>query len=145
MAGYALIEAVKAKKGIPSDNQIAIALGVDRNNVSAWKNRKSKPDAETLLDLMILGDIDAKEAKRLLHGGYIDISLLSSIGFLAVSTMALTHHAGIIAIARDLILYTVYYVKKKVVFISASALRLLTHLFTFKEIKHSLNINKSSY
>jgi hypothetical protein len=77
MAGYALIEAVKAKKGLTSDNQLALMLGKDRQNISNWKNKeKAKPDTESILDLMILGDIDAKEAKRLLQGGYTSLSLI---------------------------------------------------------------------
>jgi hypothetical protein len=112
MAGYALIEAVKAKKGLASDNQLAIALGIDRNNVSGWKNKPSKPDADSLLDLMILGDIDAKEAKRLLHGGFVNVSLLITTAILSiVILLGVAKPSQEQAIARSSVQNNVYYVK----------------------------------
>jgi hypothetical protein len=81
MAGYALVEAVKAKKGISSDNQLANLLGIDRQNISNWKNKeKARPEGEPLLDLMILGEISPSEAKRLLQSGFASVSLLIVTG-----------------------------------------------------------------
>jgi hypothetical protein len=113
MAGYALIEAVKAKKGLTSDNQLALMLGKDRQNISNWKNKdKAKPDTESILDLMILGDIDAKEAKRLLHGGFASVSLLVTTAVLGiVLLLGVAKHSQDQAIARGTVQNNVYYVK----------------------------------
>jgi hypothetical protein len=113
MAGYALIEAVKAKKGLTSDNQLALMLGKDRQNISNWKNKdKAKPDTESILDLMILGDIDAKEAKRLLHGGFANVCLLITTAVLSiVLLLGVAKPSQEQAIARGTVQNNVYYVK----------------------------------
>lgn len=82
MSGYALVEEVKKRTGITSDNQIAEAIEKHRTNVSAWKRHKSDPDAETVLKLCVLGDIEPKRALEILQGGYARVSLM------AVTSMA---------------------------------------------------------
>ncbi|KQT34502.1 hypothetical protein [Methylophilus sp. Leaf414] len=100
MAGYALIEEVKKKTGITSDNQIAEAIGKHRSNVSAWKRTEHTPDSESVLKLCILGQIEPKRALELMQGGYASLSL-----------MAMTGIASLALLASHPIISTVYYVK----------------------------------
>ena len=70
MSAYDLVNEVKNAKGIPSDNALAVAIGKERATVSGWKRGLSKPDGESILKLCVLGNIEPKEALRILHGGY---------------------------------------------------------------------------
>jgi transcriptional regulator with XRE-family HTH domain len=40
----ALLDAAKAARNLPSDNQLAIALSVNRATVSAWRHSRALPD-----------------------------------------------------------------------------------------------------
>lgn len=80
MSGYALVEEVKKRTGMTSDNQVAEAIGKHRTNVSAWKRHKSDPDAETVLKLCMLGNIEPKKALEIMQGGYARVSLMAVTG-----------------------------------------------------------------
>ena len=80
MAGYQLIEVLKQRNSIESDNQAALFIGKTRQHISTYKNTSSKPDADTLLEIMIKGNISAIEAKALLNQkGIVTLNLVSLI------------------------------------------------------------------
>ena len=43
-----LLDSYKKASGIKSDNAAALALGVTRSSVSAWRHGKNRPDPETV-------------------------------------------------------------------------------------------------
>lgn len=90
MSGYALVEEVMKRKGLSKENQVADALGTDRRILNNMKRRNGKPDAELLLDLMLYGDINADEAKKLLKSekGEIRLSLLGVTALLCTLGLA---------------------------------------------------------
>lgn len=103
MAGYGLIEAIKENTEFKSDYAIAKEIGVGRQNISAWKNTKTLPDALTALKLAALADLSAKEALEKLQGGYARVSLMAVTAVLSVALLA----------SHPIIQDTVYYVKLK--------------------------------
>lgn len=82
MSAYDLVKAAKAKRNIPSDNALAVLMGIDNQMMSNWKNGKSKPNGENALYLAELADLKPSDAKLLLQGGFCEVSLLgvTSIG-----------------------------------------------------------------
>lgn len=101
MSAYDLVEEVKRNAGIESDNALALAIGKERGNVSAWKNNRAKPDGETVLKLIALGNVDPKKALELMQGGYARVSLMAVTAVLSVALLA----------SHPIIQDTVYYVK----------------------------------
>jgi len=92
MSGYALIEAVKAKKGINSDNKLATLLGISRQSISNWKNKdNATPDTQNVLDIMIFGGFEALETKELLNkkqSGFITLSQLLTTSLAGIALLA---------------------------------------------------------
>lgn len=80
MSGYDVIQEVKKRMNLNSDNQLAKAINKSRQNVSGWKKQGKNPDTDTILDLMIAGDLTADETKKLLNskseGGFAELSLM---------------------------------------------------------------------
>ncbi len=87
MSAYDLVEEVKRNAGIESDNALALAIGKERGNVSAWKNNRAKPDGETVLKLISLGKVDPRRALELMQGGYASLLFMPVT---AVSALAFT-------------------------------------------------------
>lgn len=84
MSAYDLVDAVKKAKGIPSDNALAIELGLTRGSVSSWKRGDSKPDGENVLKLCLIGGIEPKKALELMQGGFAYVSLMIMTGLAAL-------------------------------------------------------------
>jgi hypothetical protein len=74
MSAYDLVEEVKKNANIQSDNALGIAIGKTRSTVSNWKLGISKPDGETVLKLITLGNIEPKKALQLIQGGYAELT-----------------------------------------------------------------------
>ncbi|MGQ3091568.1 MAG: helix-turn-helix domain-containing protein [Methylophilus sp.] len=102
MSGYDLVEEVKKNKNIESDYKLAQALGKTRGTVSNWKQGLSKPDGETVLKLMILGDVEARRALELMQGGYAKMSLM------AVTAML----SGAVILASNPVIYDLLYIMR---------------------------------
>ena len=58
----AYLDAAKAARGIPSDNQLAAALGMKRASVSHLRQGRSLPCDETMARIAELAGVDAGEA-----------------------------------------------------------------------------------
>lgn len=101
MSAYDLVNEVKKKGQIPSDNALANKMGLTRASVSSWKRGDTKPDGENVLKLCMIGGIEPKKALELMQGGYARLSLMAMTAIVS-STLLLSHPA---------VLNTVYYVK----------------------------------
>lgn len=87
MSAYDLVEEVKKNTGIESDNQIAVAIGKERANVSNWRMNRSKPDGESILKLCVLGNIDPKRALQIMQGGYTSLTFIAVTGMISGALM----------------------------------------------------------
>ena len=95
MSSADLVREVKYRTKIDRDSVLAEKLNIGRANVSSWLKRGTKPDAIALLDLMILADLDAKETKRILQGGYATIAQIfvtCSVSALAIASFVIRGH-----------------------------------------------------
>ena len=88
MSSADLVREVKYRAKIDRDVELAEKVNVGKANVSSWLKRGTKPDAIALLDLMILGNLDARETKRILQGGFSNVSLLLVTSFASTLTLA---------------------------------------------------------
>lgn len=57
-----LLDAAKMKRGLDSDNKLALALGVTRGVVSQWRNGTRTPDPQAAMKLADMAVIDRLEA-----------------------------------------------------------------------------------
>ena len=87
MSAYDLVKAAKAKRNIPSDNALAVLMGIDNQLMSSWKKGKTKPNGENALYLAELADLKPSDAKLLLQSGFCEVSLLGVTSI--VSTLAI--------------------------------------------------------
>jgi hypothetical protein len=94
MSAYDLVEEVKKKANIQSDNALGIAIGKTRSTVSNWKQGVSKPDGETVLKLITLGNVDPKEALKLMQGGYATVSLMAMTAGLSIALFTCNLYAN---------------------------------------------------
>jgi hypothetical protein len=94
MSSADLVREVKYRAKIDRDVELAEKVNVGKANVSSWLKRGTKPDAIALLDLMILGNLDAKETKRILQGGFSTTSLLLVTSFASTLGLALMHYSS---------------------------------------------------
>jgi len=89
MSAYDLVEEVKKNANIPSDNALGIALGKTRSTVSGWKHGLAKPDGESVLKLITLGNIEPKRALELMQGGYAEVSLMVMTAMVSATLLGL--------------------------------------------------------
>jgi transcriptional regulator with XRE-family HTH domain len=80
MSAYDLVVEARQKQNLPSDNALAVLMGIDNQKISNWKNGKGKPNGETALYLAELADLKPSEARELLYknksSGFANLSLL---------------------------------------------------------------------
>ena len=89
MSAYDVVKAVKRNLKIESDAKVAEQLGVNKMNVSNWKNKGQSPDAETAFLMADLAGVTPKEALRLLQHGYANVSLLLVTALTSTLALAL--------------------------------------------------------
>lgn len=101
MSSADLVREVKYRAKIDRDVELAEKVNVGKANVSSWLKRGTKPDAIALLDLMILGNLDARETKRILQGGFSSTSLLLVTSFSANVVLAWNQISAILYIMSN--------------------------------------------
>lgn len=85
-----LLDLVKERAGLDSNNKVAQALKVSPELVSRWNTNKSEPNGLNTLKLMQLGNISRDEAIRLMQNGYSNVSLLLVTSLSSIALLALT-------------------------------------------------------
>ena len=98
MSSADLVREVKYRTKIDRDSVLAEKLNIGRANVSSWLKRGTKPDAIALLDLMILADLDAKETKRILQGGYATVAQIFVTGLSGIALLASIRYSDMLYI-----------------------------------------------
>lgn len=89
MSAYDLVVLARKKQNLPSDNALAVLMGIDNQKISNWKNGKGKPNGETALYLAELAELKASEAKEIMRNGFSMVSLLIVTASASTLAMAL--------------------------------------------------------
>lgn len=107
-----LIEEIKQKAKIDSDNNVARYADLDPSHLNIMKKRKGKPGTESYLKLAVAAGWDINKAKNRIEAGFASISMMiivmlfSAVCFMGITKQAPTHH-----IATAQVQDNVYYVK----------------------------------
>lgn len=100
-----LLEKARINSKLESYYAVGKAIGASKELVSRWKTGKSNPNGYYTLKLCELGNIETKEALKLLENGFASVSLLivtALASTLAISTGAMRIVCILCQIKREL-------------------------------------------